>query len=1126
MILLGVGFFLLPEPSYALTPDHYIPNSRLSNGRWARVKVTRTGMHIIPRSELQSLGFTDPKKVHVFGTGGRRYSEALNDATPDDLPLVQSVNTDKGIVFYAVDQFSWSPSSKANRPYSHSIHPYSDECYYFISDIDINETAPVSNATSKTGGSTVVSEFTARVVHEKELEPAGDSGAQIYGEDFRSNRSQTFNLKLPDRVASTEASVFVRFAAKTTNGSSSLKFKANGTSLPSSSSDVISSSSSTSFGSYAETSKTISAGGESLDLGIEYSQSGVLYKARLDYIEAFYQRNMKLNGGELLFYDNYEAGDIPTISGCSDATVIWDVTEPGSPKTVDFVLNGDKASFAITKSGYREFIAFNPSAVSQQTGSGTLVTNQDLHGLETPDMVIITMPAYREGALKLASMHEKMDGFRVHVVDANEIYNEFSGGKPDPGAFRRLLKMWHDRGESTDGHSIKYCLLMGKPSFDHKMLTSSIKNAGFTPLPIYQSYEGLNDETSYSCDDYIGMVDDVDEGSFRMSTALVRISIGRLPVTNATQSIQMAQKIEEYAKNATLGNWRSKVMMIADDDDSGAHLNQSESAYSLMNSRGNGNSFVYDRVYLDSYKRVLSSVGPTYPQATERMLHNYNDGVVLTSYIGHANETSWGHEHLWDWNSIKSMTNSNLTFLYAATCSFAYWDKVEYSGAEELMLNPEAGVIGVIAASRKVYVDRNGLITNAILPRMFEYNEDGSAKRFGDVYREGRNTQLVDNSLRFMFMGDPALKVPNPVRKVAFTKINGLEIGRHDTPLPELGAQSTVVVEGEIVDLDGNLDTDFNGTVNLQLYDGERVITTYGQGSSGKVISYNDRDKRLTMTSAKVDKGHWSATLHVPPEIQGNYTRAMIAGYAWDGRRFEANGLTTDLYVYGYEGSEGGDTTGPEIEYFYVNTPNFENGGLVSSNPIVIARMNDESGINISDTGIGHSLMLTVDDKEVYSDLNSYFSIDPENGNRGDLVYPLQGLPGGRHTLTLSVWDNANNVSKSTIYINVGNAIDPVIYGITASTNDTSVDFTIDLDRPNTSLKCSAGIFDLSGRRLWSLDKNINSDMQSQIKTSWDMRDASGNIVPRGIYIYRVTIETPEGTYSAKSKKIAISPQK
>ena len=125
--------------------------------------------------------------------------------------------------------------------------------------------------------------------------------------------------------------------------------------------------------------------------------------------------------------------------------------------------------------------------------------------------------------------------------------------------------------------------------------------------------------------------------------------------------------------------------------------------------------------------------------------------------------------------------------------------------------------------------------------------------------------------------------------------------------------------------------------------------------------------------------------------------------------------------------------------------------------------------------------------------------------------------------MQLTVWDNANNVSKATIEINVGAMIDPTIYDIYAFKGDASVDFRILTDRPNSEMKCSIDIYDLSGRRIKSIVEDVTSDINSQIDTVWDMCDEAGTRVARGIYIYRATLETPEGSYSSKTKKLAIS---
>lgn len=1111
---------LLPTRLSAVDASHYATTSVLSEGKWVRVSISESGMHIVSDAELRKLGFKDPTKVRVYGLGGRQLTWSLNEMTPDDLPQIASVRTSKGIVFFAADNVTWKVKTSNTTPYSHSINQYSDDNYYFLSDRDI--TKEIAAAETSTGvPDTLITDFDERYLYEKELEYAGESGCQIFGEDFRSKRSQTFSFTLPDAVDDT-ANMRVRFGSKTTNGTASLVFKANGKTLSATSQDLITASSSDVYCKVAETSKKISNLDGSLSLTIDYSPSGVLFFARLDYIELFYRRHLALRNGELYFYGSYQKGDGLEISGCSEQTRIWDVTTPSSPKEVAYTLSGNKARFSVTSSGYREFVAFNPDNISRATTAAKQISNQDLHSLETPDMLILTHPEYRAGAERIAALHEEVDSFRVAVLDPELVFNEFSGGKPDMLAFRKLMKMWHDRGETSDGHKIRYCILMGKPSYDNKMVSIG-KTLGFKPMLTYESYSGLQESASYCNDDLIGMLEDTNRDTDNIYDCKMNVAVGRIPVTDATESLQMATKIEKYVKEPNYGAWRNKIQLIADDEDNNVHVRQAQDVYNSLRSEGNGKHYVYDRIYLDSYKRVMTNVGPTYPQATERMKRNYDEGVMLTNYIGHASPKGWGHEHLWDWSDIISMTNKNLTFLYAATCSFCYWDEGTRSGAEEIMINPNSGIIGMMGATRSVLIDKNGYLNSSTAKEWFKRDSDGKSRRFGDIYIQGKMSMpnKSDNMLRYTFMGDPAIRVPDMNGNVIIEKIDGIDVT--DTEVyPELMAQSSAEIEGSILTPEGDIDTSFNGTLNLQLYDAERVITTYGQGDNGISMTYNDRDKRLSIASAEVKAGQWKAILRIPPEIQGNYSPALISAYATSDAGIEANGSSSNLILYGYN-IEATDTIPPTIEKFYVNSENFKNGDIVNSSPVVFAYLRDESGINVSDSGIGHGITLTIDGKTSISGINTYFTADNNDSDAGLFAYPLSGISAGKHTIQLTVWDNANNVSKATLDVNIGAAIDPVIYDIVASTNDTQIDFNIKLDRPNTAMHCEFGVYDLNGRRIWSEEQTIDSGMESNISTSWNLCDTSGTRVARGIYIYRVTVETPEGTYASKSKKIAIS---
>ncbi|MDE7402514.1 MAG: type IX secretion system sortase PorU [Muribaculaceae bacterium] len=1120
----------LAQPAQALNPEHYAEHSALAEGKWVRVQVSEPGMQLMSDTELRRLGFPDPTKVKAYGLGGRQLNNGLSYNNPDDLPMLPSVRTSKGLVFYATDNVTWEgTSSYSSKPYTHTMHEYSLVSYYYLSDSERGSLPPTVGTTMPGVSSrTPRTTFAERLLHEQEIEPAGNSGSQVYGEDFRSRTSQTFDFSLPGH-ADDRLTVNVRFAAKTANSPSLLKISAanqwvgtsSGHSIPTSANDV--------YCNVIEPCDVVTGIDDRVSLKLDYSYSGTLSKARLDYIELFYNRNLHLDGSELHFYDNFNSGDAIELSGCTQQTMIWDVTNPAAPVEVNFTLSGDKALFTIATQGMREFVAFNPEQISRNPVSPTAVANQDIHGLPVPDMVIITHPEYQEGAEAIAQIHRETDGMLVHVIDTEDIYREFSGGHVDVGAWRRMLKMWHDRGLAADGeHKLQYCLIMGKPLFDNKKLLASTRSAGFNPMPIYESFDGLQENYSYCNDDWIGMLDDVEHSIFARHLAKIHVAVGRLPVTSRAEALNMAAKIKKYTEEPVYGSWRNKIMVIADDDDNNSHFNQAQTTCRNIQKEPAGAALLIDKLYLDIYPRVMTGLGPTYPQATERMMRNYNDGVMFTNYIGHASATGWGHEHLWDWSSITTMTNKNLTFIHASTCGFAYWDEPSVSGAEQLVLNPEAGAIGMIAATRTVYISANGELNASMGKELMKRDADGRPRRYGDLFREMKNnrTSRNTNDLRYVLIGDPAVRMPGGSHSVSVENIAGTDVTVRNPKYPECAAKSTIEVSGSIKNHLGETDSEFNGTINLQLYDSERVITTLGQGKSGIITSYNDRDKRLSATNAEVKNGIWCTILRIPPEIQGNYSPAMISAYAWsnEGNK-EATGYSSSLYVYGYNDSEDSDNSGPVIEEFYVNRRQFKSGDVVSPNPVIFATLRDASGINISQSGIGHSMTLAIDDNDYRSDLNSYFETDSSDPNFGRLVYPLEKLGSGRHTLTLTVWDNANNASQQSLEINVGSATEPTIHDITASVNTAaeSIDFIIQLDRPNTQMEISTGIYDLSGRKVWESEKTVTTDMESTTATRWDYTDRSGNRVARGIYIFRVYAETPEGTYASKSKKIAVS---
>lgn len=1122
-VMIIVAIFSLSQVAKAYDISRYAKSSKLSSGTWAKIKVSKSGMQYVSDTQLKSMGFSDPSKVNVYGFGGRQISENLTEDQPDDLPLLPSVKVSNGLIFFGVDHILWEPSSGRNSNYTHTMQPYAEASYYFLSDIDIDSAEIEHINLRNIEGLETADSYVERLLHEQDLMAPSVSGRHLLGEDLRSGQT-TLKFSLPNNIGG-DASITVCVAGRTTGSPGSVRLTSNGK-LSNSNISIGAVNSSEQFMRRVTSNCGITECGNELQLGLSFSSSGVITLARLDYIEVEYERALSMPSDQLYFYFNEESPVAAQLKGATAETEIWDVTVAHSPRKIDFTLSGGAACFRVDE-GKREFVAFNPSKINRSVEVTELIANQDIHSMDVPDMLIITPSEYLSSARKVASLHEEQDGMTVHVLTPESIYNEFSSGTPDLSAFRKAMKMWYDRGlaESGDGTSkMRYCLIFSRPTYDNKMVTPTVKTEGYPRVPIWQSPTGETDNSSYSTDDFIGMLDDYTPGWY-MSSAKIQVAVGRFPVRNIQEAETAVEKLITYVKTPETGSWRNNIMLLADDQDSGQHLDQTEKMYNNMFAKGKGGSYQYERLYLDNFPQQLTSIGMQYPAAKARLLAKLEEGQALWTYVGHANTVSWTHEHLLEWGDITSLSNTRLPILYAATCEYARWDADEYSGGELWWAMPKTGVIAMICPSRSVYISMNGPLSAQFGNYALIRNADGSPTRLGDSFRNMKNaiSGNEDNKLRYALLGDPALKMPVYSYDVATTEIYGTDITYDGADLPVIEARSNPVIKGIITDHSGEKATDFNGHVFLKLYDAEKVVETLGNGENGKVMTYNDRKTKLFDGAAKVTNGEWEITVYMPSEITNNYTQGRITYYALSDDGREANGATDRFIVYGYNADASEDVDGPEIHKFTLNHDGFKDGDLSYKSPVVYATFSDESGINISDAGIGHSLMLTLDGKTVYDDIHNFYSPDLEDSRMGSIMYQLPEIPPGRHELTLSVWDCANNSTYATLTFNVAAVKDPDIYSIDTRYDEAGVDFIISSDRPLASLGCTLEVFDFNGIRIWHNNSDDRTASDSTITMRWDYNSAAGHRVDRGIYVCRATVTTPEGRIAHKSKKIVVT---
>lgn len=1123
LIALTLLTALLPLTTSALPLTTYTTSSRLSTGRWVKVSVAESGVHLLTPSALRQMGFNDPSKVRVFGYGAMRLPERLDASYIDDLPEVQTLRNDAGIMFYAQGPVAWS----SNRPVQ---NPFTTLGYYFLTDSAEGE-APSIGVSGTAGATDPATTFICRLHHELEQVSPGHTGHILVGESFVNTRSRNFNFTLTDLVPG-KATLITSFVAKAPVRSS-VTYSINGTAFEASSSDNMSAlTDQHAHYSEAQLSRTFDADAEKVTVGVTYNSTSDPSLANLNYIVINYPRQLNLRGSSLDFTISSRQG---ALAGADASTVLWDVTDPSSVSAVNTSLNGTTLSWTASSGGSRSYVAFKPAAGLAAPKYVGTVANQDLHAAEVPDMVIFTPKEFVDQANRLADRRRNgPDSLKVMVVDQSLVFNEFASGAADVQAFRKMLKMFWDRSSGSDT-KLRYALFFGRGTYDNRQLTAAIQGTRYPKMPIWQSDRGTSDSDSYTTDDIFAFLEDGAGSS--LSSDKYMIGVGRLPVSSVDDARNAIDKIIAYEEDQPRSNWRNHTLLVADDEDSGIHLSQTEEMWRQMLQSNGGNDVVYTKLYTDLYPRE----GNVAKLAHDNLLKYLEEGMAWLTYIGHANTTSWSHESLLTYSDINNLHLRHYPILYAATCEFLRWDDAEISAAEIMWKLTTGGCIAVISANRPVYISENGPLSAAYGRHMFRRDAYGKRLTIGEINAAAKNdyrntdrdgnylpVSANSNKLRYVLLGDPSMRPIVPDNRVVIETINEIVPGSETQAI--VMANQDARVTGKIVDHNGNDLSSFNGTLNLTLYDADKSLTTLGTGESGVKAVFDQHGDRLYEGYHPVNDGRFDFTIAMPSEIANNFREATMAMYAYNSDsavKTDASGVEQGFYVYGRDENAAPDTIPPVIKTFYLNHSTFTDGSIVNSSPVAIAEISDNRGLNMSSAGIGHQMLLKLDGQKSYTDVSQYFTSSTDGSPSGTIAYPLEDLAEGEHSLMLRIWDASGNSATSTLTFYVSADAPPTLYDVYTDANPASVEanFYLSHDRPESIIDVTLTIYNLLGKPVWSTTQTGRSDVFLSFPINWNLTDNAGRRVNRGIYLYRASVTSKGATSETVTHKIAVAAQ-
>lgn len=1139
----------------------YVANSVLESGDWYKVGVNSEGIFQLDYNFFNSLGVDpstiDPRTVKVYGNGGAALPQVAGTYPYDDLVenavLAQgegdgSLDPGDYFAFYCAGLGEWKDNARVDR-YIYFPNFYSDTTFYFVTWGNGNgmRIPTVPSASNPNFTPTYTTKF-AR--HELERDNTITSGRLWIGERFDLTTRQNFSFSIPNILPNSFAKAAIRVAATSVGASSKFSISEDGVLQG----EIPISPTSDAYGSidYQGSNRVLSipssrAADGNFNFELEYSKPTTSSVGYLDFIELEFQQ--ELNAGFLPYYyftatDFVGTGQVfdYRIANMSSSHAIWDVTNPLNVRAIAGTLNGTDYNFAVEADSNKRFVAFT-SAGFKKPISVKSIPNQNLHALPQAEFIIITPRVLKSAADKLAEFHRSEYGQSVNVVELPLIFNEFSSGAQDPTAIRDFLKMFYDRSLSG-GTQLRYALLFGDGSYDYKYIKTP---PGSNLIPTYQSRRSQLPTQSYTSDDYYGFLDDGEghwgeqsynrdgetiplflaEGDTNLTDHGLDIGIGRFPVGNLQEAEVMVAKIIGYHTDYSgFGSWRNRVVLVGDHKDSEGNIH-SVQADGYTGQIENANPCInIDKIYMDNYVMENQASGDRFPEGKEALLNALDEGSLLVNYTGHGGEVAWSNASILDISDINKIANGfRLPAYITATCEFGRWDDPSRrSGAETLFLREGGGAIAMFTTVRVVFSGPNHTLNINYYNEVFKWDAlNNRMPTMGEVFYRTKNVSWGGsiNNRNFSLLGDPAMQLAYPKNKAVITNINGIAV--QDTVVDTLRSLNLITIQGEVRDQQDVFLPNFNGDLAITVYDRPSKFTT-----RRRPFDFIWQKNRIFKGSATVQNGRFSFQFVVPVDISYEDNLPNLHGKIslyFNDAQTDGGGCNTNIFIGGSDSTTISDKKAPELSLF-MNDIKFADGGLVGPDPVLLAEVFDENGINTVGTGIGHELTAVLDGNESkVIILNDYYQANKNSYQDGTISYPFKDLDAGDHHLRVKVWDVANNSAESEINFVVADdatmALGHVLNYPNPFTSNTK--FFIEHNKNGNLLNVTVKIYTVSGKVVKTLDDTFFANGNLYCDLEWDGLDDYGDAIGRGVYVYQVTVkDETSGERISKFEKLVL----
>jgi hypothetical protein len=418
-----------------------------------------------------------------------------------------------------------------------------------------------------------------------------------------------------------------------------------------------------------------------------------------------------------------EAKQQVTISGFTSKNIrVFDVTNTSAVQELsgEILQQTDGYSISVAAEGFgeRSLLALTTEQVKQVAAIKANLPSNWQSRTQAADFIIIANRNFFEGIEPLRKVRQS-EGYKVAVVDIEDVYDEFNFGNQSPQSLKDFLAF----AKSNWRVKPRFVMFVGDSSFDPKNYLGK-GNYDFVPTKLIDtnSQETASDEWF---------------GDFN-NDGISELAIGRLPVRTNAETTTIISKNLGYQKTGSANS----ALLVSDQNDG---FNFEQASSQLRN-------LMPKNYQIEELKRASFDAAT----AKARLFDAIQQGQKLVNYIGHGSVNLW-RGNLLTSEEARNLTNEqNLPVFVIMSCLNGYFQDVALDCVGESLLKAEhGGAVAVIASTGMTDAESQYILNEQLYRQMFTNN-----LTLGEALCRAK-TFVNDKDVRktCLLFGDPTLKL-------------------------------------------------------------------------------------------------------------------------------------------------------------------------------------------------------------------------------------------------------------------------------------------------------------------------------------------------------------------------------